>query len=255
MKTLLAMAMGLMGSASALAQAVPLPLEGIGGRPVPAHYARLEGSGASQTLFRILKAHQEGCAKLGKAVDLPPEGAPVSKITRDDYYTATHLIEFRREEVLSIDSNCALSWQAQTPRLIVISPQGACTLYVEKRMALGVCRAAPNAPMTLLPTLQQEILGHDSTRNCVRTAGQTAGFRSVQCVERPPEPWRSFLYRAGADRHGIVLESVVTMAPNDEVIENVRAVEVRKNITVGSDMLDLARSQGFTINLGMETRQ
>jgi hypothetical protein len=138
MKTLLAMAMGLMGSASALAQAVPLPLEGIGGRPVPAHYARLEGSGASQTLFRILKAHQEGCAKLGKAVDLPPEGAPVSKITRDDYYTATHLIEFRREEVLSIDSNCALSWQAQTPRLIVISPQGACTLYVEKRMALGV---------------------------------------------------------------------------------------------------------------------
>lgn len=77
----------------------------------------------------------------------------------------------------------------------------------------------------------------------------------MQCVERPPEPWRSFLYRAGADRRGIVLESVVTMAPNDEVIENVRAVEVRKNITVGSDMLDLARSQGFTINLGMETRQ
>ena len=248
MKTRLAVAMGLAGPALALAQPVPLPLEGIGGSPVPAHYVRLEGSGASQTLFRILKAHQEGCAKLGTAVDLPPEGAPVSRITRDDYYTATHLIEFTREEVLSIDSNCVPFWQAQPPRLIVTSPQGACTLYVEKRIALGVCRPAPSAPMTPLPTLQQEILGHDSTRNCVRTTAQTAGLRSVQCVERPPEPWRSFLYRAGADRRGMVLESVVTMAPNDEVIGSLQAVEVRKNITVGSDMLDLARSQGFTIN-------
>lgn len=255
MKTLIATTMGFVSATLAFAQPVPLPLAGIGGSPVPAHYVRLEGSGASQTLLQILRAHQQGCARLGRSVDLPPEGTPVSRITRDDYYTATHLIEFRREEVLSIDSNCALSWQAQTPKLLVVSPQGACTLYVERRMALGVCRAAPSAPMTPLPTLQQEILGNDSTRNCVRTAAQTAGLRSVQCVERPPEPWRSFLYRAGADRRGIVLESIVTMAPNDEVIENVRAVEVRKNITVGSDMLDLARSQGFTINPGMEPRQ
>jgi len=255
MRTLFAMAMGLMGSALVLAQAVPLPLEGIGGRPVPAHYVRLEGSVASQTLFRILKAHQQGCAKLGKFVDLPPEGTPVSRMTRDDYYTATHLIEFTRVEVLNIDSNCALSWQAQTPRLIVTSPQGACTLYVEKRMALGACRPAPNAPMTPLPTLQQEILGHDSARNCLRTAAQTAGLRGVQCVERPPEPWRSFLYRAGADRRGIVLEEVVTMTSNNEIIGSLKAVDVRKNITVGSDMLDLAHSQGFKINPGMEPRQ
>jgi hypothetical protein len=255
MKTLFAMAMGLIGPTLALAQTLPLPFEGIGGRPVPAHYVRLEGSGASKTLLQILRSHQQACAKLGRQVDLPPDGASVSRVTRDDYFTATHLIEFRREEVLSIDSNCALSWQAQTPRLIVTSPQGACTLYVEKRVALGACRFAPSAPMTTLPTVQQEILGYDSEKNCMRTAAQTAGFRSVQCVERPPEFWRSFLYRAGADRRGIVLESIVTMAPNDEVIENIWAVEVRKNITVGSDMLDLARSQGFTINPGMEPRQ
>lgn len=80
-------------------------------------------------------------------------------------------------------------------------------------------------------------------------------LRSVQCVERPPEPWRSFLYQAGADRRGIVLEDVVTMAPDDEEVATLRAVEVRTNITVGSDMLNLARSLGYRINPGVAARR
>lgn len=255
MRTLIGMASLLASTTLALAQSVPLPFENIGGQPVAAHYVRLEGSRTSGTLFRILRSHQQLCARMGRTADLPPEGAPVARITRHDYYTGTHLIEFRREEQLTIDSNCVTSWQEQTPQLRVISPQGACTFYMKTRMALGMCQPSPLDRVTPLPTLQQEVLGHDPSRNCTRTAAQTGGLRSVQCVELPPEPWRSFLYRAGADRRGIVLEAITTMAPNDEEVENIRAVDVRKNITVGSDMLDLARTQDFTINSGVGHRQ
>jgi len=255
MKILLGNVIGLAGTTLAMAQPFPSPLVNIGGSPVAAHHVRLEGTLVSAIGHRILRMHQELCSRTGRIVDLPPEGSPVTRITRDDYYTATHLIEFTRREQFVINHDCVASWQEQrTPSLLVISPQGACTFHIRARMATGMCEATPGAPLTILPTLRQEVIGTDSSRNCVRTAASMGVLRSEQCVELPPEPWRSFLYRAGADRRGIVLESLTTMAPNNEEVETLRAVEVRKNITVGSDMLNLARSLGYTINPGTERR-
>jgi hypothetical protein len=254
-RTLIGMTMGLMGAALAIAQPIPSPFANIGGAPVAAHHVRLEGTVGTQSLYRLLRTNQELCARLGRIVDLPPEGTPVFRITRDDYYTATHLIQFTRKENLQINSDCVASWQEQTPSLLVTSPQGACTFNMRARMALGMCESTPGAPLTILPTLGQEVLGTDTSRNCVRTAARMGGLLSVQCVELPPEPWRSFLYRAGADRRGIVLEDIVTLAPNEEEVATLRAVEVRKNITVGSDMLNLARSLGYRINPGVEPRR
>lgn len=255
MKKLMAIAMNLVGATFAMAQPIASPFVNIGGAPVAAHHVRLEGTAGTQSHYRILRSHQEICARMGRIVDLPPEGSPVIRITRDDYYTATHLIEFTRKEQLLINHDCVASWQEQqVPSLLVISPQGACRFHMRTRMALGMCEAAPGAPMTILPTLRQEVIGTDSARNCVRTVTSMGRLRNEQCVELPPEPWRSFLYRAGADRRGIVLESITTMAPNNEEVETLRAVEVRKSITVGSDMLNLARSLGYTINPGTERR-
>lgn len=256
MKTLMVIAINLAGATFAVAQPTPSPLVNIGGSPVAAHHVRLEGTLVSAIGHRILRTSQELCARMGRIVDLPPEGSPVVRITRDDYYTATHLIQFTRVEQFSINPDCVASWQEQrTPSLLVISPQGACTFHIRARMATGMCEDVPGAPLTILPTLRQEVIGTDSARNCVRTATSMGVLRSEQCVELPPEPWRSFLYRVGADRRGIVLESITTMAPNNEEVETLRAVEVRKNITVGSDMLNLARSLGYSINPGMERRR
>jgi len=253
MKPLIAIAINLAGATLAMAQPFPSPLVNIGGSPVAAHHVRLEGTLVSAIGHRILRSLQELCARNGRVVDLPPEGSPITRITRDDYYTATHLIEFTRQEQFVID-DCVASWQEQTPSLLVISPQGACTFYMRTRMALGMCEATPGAPLTILPTLGQQVIGTDSARNCVRTATSMGALRSEQCVELPPERWRSFLYRAGADRRGIVLEAINHMSPNDEDVRTLRAVEVRKNITVGSDILNLARTLGYTINPGTERR-
>lgn len=244
MKILMAAAITLAGATLAMAQPIPSPFASIGGAAIAAHHLRLEGTAGTESLHRILRTSQELCTRMGRIVDLPPEGSPVVRITRDDYYTATHLIQFTRQEQLLINPDCVASWQEQTPSLLVISPQGACTFYMRTRMALGMCEATPGAPLTILPTLLQEVIGTDSARNCVRTATSMGGLRSEQCVELPPEPWRSFLYRAGADRRGIVLESITTMAPNNEEVETLRAVEVRKNITLG-----------YTINPGMVRRR
>lgn len=249
MNLLIRIVIGLACISSAMAEQIPSPFTNIGGAPVPAHHVRLEGTSGTETNHRLLRSQQELCAKLGKMVDLPPQGSPVARITRDDYYTATHLIEFTRRQQLIINADCVASWQEfRIPSLLVISPQGACQFNMRARMAYGACEAVPGAPLTILPTLRQEVLGTDSARNCVRTVTLSGGLRNVQCVELPPQPWRSFLYRAGADRRGIVLESITTMSPNDEEVQTLRAVEVRKNITVGSDMLNLARSLGYTIN-------
>jgi hypothetical protein len=247
-------AMGLLSVQEAIAQAAPTPLEGIGGKPMPADHVRLEGSGGSGHSLWLLRFHQAACARLGRPVELPPEGTTVVRVTRDDHDTATLSIEFTRRVTLTLGSDCVLSWQKQEPKLRVFSPQGACTLYIKARMASGMCRPTPNARMTTLATMPQELLGLDRARNCARTAAQTGSLRNVQCVELAPEPRRSFLYRAGADRRGIVLESTTTMAPNDEEVEDIRATDVRKNTTVGSDMHDLADSQGFTVNPDMGTR-
>jgi hypothetical protein len=254
MKILLGMAIGLAGTSLAMAQPIPSPFANIGGKPIAAHHVRLEGTLVSASAHRILRNHQELCAKMGRIVDLPADGSPVAKITRDDYYTATHLIEFTRREQFVI-SDCVPSWQeVRVPSLLVTSPQGACTFHMRARMATGMCEATPGAPLTILPTLRQEVIGTDTARNCVRTVTSMGVLRSIQCVELPPEAWRSFLYRAGADRRGIVLEAINHMAANDEEVQTLRAVEVRKNITVGSDILNLARTLGYTINPGTERR-
>lgn len=255
MKTLMVIAINLAAATLAVAQPTPSPLLNLGGSPVAAHHVRLEGTAGTEPIYRILRTSQELCARMGRIVDLPPQGSPVVRITRDDYYTATHLIQFTRVEQFSINPDCVASWQEQrTPSLLVISPQGACTFHMRARMATGMCEDVPGAPLTILPTVGQQVIGTDSARNCVRTVTSMGRLRNEQCVELPPEPWRSFLYRAGADRRGIVLESLTTMAPNNEEVETLRAVEVRKNITVGSDMLNLARSLGYSINPGTERR-
>lgn len=249
MKTAFAITMSLICAQWALAQSVHLPLENIGGSPVAAHYVRLEGVG-QQISYGTLRFAQQSCAKLGRHVDLPPEGAPITKMTREDYYTATHLIEFTRIQTLLITSDCVLKWQDLKPKLNVHHPYGVCKLDLTTKIALGHCDGTTSGTMIPLPTLPQEVLGMDRTRSCVKTATQVGRLRSVQCVQRPSESWRSFLYRAGADRQGLILEDRGTMEPNNEVLRDIRAVEVRKNITVGSDILDLARTQGFTINPG-----
>jgi hypothetical protein len=231
------------------AQEERFPFAGAGGRPVAAHYVRLEGVG-SQLGHGLLRDTQTKCEMMGRSVQLPPEGSPISRMRREDYYTATHLIQYTSGEVLIINPRCELEWTSIKPELVVHHPWGVCSLNVRTRTAKGQCDSTRQGPVVPLPTLrlQIEVLGADPDSRCVRTATEIMGIRSVQCIEARPESedWRSYVYRGGPDRRGIVLESRGTSVPSGEVLSDIRAVEIRRNITVGSDMLDLARTQGFS---------
>lgn len=240
-------ALSFLGSSLALAKEPPLRLESFGGKPVEAHYVRLEGGG-SQFGYDALKISQQMCAQQGLIVEIPPKGEPIARLTREDYYTATHLIEYRRTEVFVISRDCKAQWLEMEPKLRIHSPYGICSVDVWHKKARGRCDGSTNHPMIPLPALPQEVLGIDHTRNCILTAAQMFDIRTVHCVERQCEPWRSFQYRAGADRRGILLTDRGIHVPSGTLTTDIRAVEVRKNITIGSDVLTLARTLGFKIS-------
>jgi hypothetical protein len=240
------LALGLLGAPWALSQEAPLRLESFGGTRVPAHYVRLEGAG-SQVGYSILKLHQQMCERQGKPVEIPAEAEPISRITREDYYTPTHLIEYKRTQIFFITRDCTTEWKEIGPQLRIHSPYGVCSLKLLQKTAKGRCDGSTSGSMIPLPQRSQEVLGTDLTRNCIRTAAEIFGLRSVHCVEPQAQPWRSFLYRAGAYRRGILLTDRGTHVPNGTLVTDIEAVEIRKNTTIGSDVLTLARTLGFRI--------
>jgi len=240
------LALGLLGAPWALAQEAPLRLESYGGTRVPAHYVRLEGAGP-ETGYRALRLLQQQCERLARRVEIPAEGEPISRITREDYYTATHLIEYQRTELFAITRDCTTEWKEVEPKLRIHSPYGICSLNLPQSKARGRCDGSTHGSMIPLSERAQEVLGTDLARNCIRTAAEMFGMRSVYCVEPQAQPWRSFLYRGGADRRGILLSDRGTHVPSGMVLRDITAVEVRKNTTIGSDVLTLARTLGFRI--------
>jgi hypothetical protein len=222
------------------------PFAGVGGNPVPAHYVRMEGPGADQ--WQLLQLNQRTCARLGRQVEIPPEGTPNTHISVERYYTPTHLITYTHSVILVVSLDCVLEWQEAFTTLKVHSPRGVCTFDLRSRSASGACgdHGDPVLPLPAL-RLNPQALGYDSALGCQRGFVQADGMRVERCVEPRPasEAWRSYLEIGGPDYRGLLLAERAVALQGDRVSLDIRAVEVRRNITVGSDMLDLARTQGF----------
>jgi hypothetical protein len=240
------LALGLLSAPWAVAQEAPIRLDSYGGTRVPAHYVRLEGNGSNGG-YKVLKGHQQLCQRHGKPVEMPAEGEPIAKVTREDYYTPTHLIEYTRTKLFLITRDCTSGWQDHRSELRIRSPYGNCSLFLMQRRARGRCDGSTQGTMTQLPQVPLEGLGMDKAKNCIRTATEIHGVRTVHCVEPQPQPWRSFLYRAGGNRSGILIADRRTYVASGVVAIDIEAVEIRKNTTIGSDVLTLARTLGFTI--------
>lgn len=257
--SLLILMIGLAGASGALAQSVPLPFDNVGGAPVAAHYVRLEGSGREKLARDTWKDAQARCQRfLGVQVALPPDGEPLIKVTQEEYYTASHLIVSTRVKSFRIEPGCGSThWVEGEPSISVKHSGGVCDFNLKSRVAIGYgCDPSDRGGADRLVTganAPPEQLGTDGGMDCVRTAVEAGGVRIERCIRSRPEPWASFKYGAGGPNSpGILLATRTIFLPNGEVMEDLKAVDVRENITVGSDMLDLAHTQGFTV-LGMSS--
>jgi hypothetical protein len=249
MKSPWILCMGLVAMPFAQAQAPVqrFPFAGVGGNPVPAHYVRLEGLGSD--IWQLLQLNQRACARLGHHVEIPPEGTPTSHISVERYYTPTHLITYTHSVILNVSADCVLEWQEVLTTLKAHSPRGVCTFDLRRHSASGACgdHGEPVLPLPAL-RLNPQALGHDSALGCQIRFVQAHGTRVERCVEPRPasEAWRSYLEIGGPDYRGLLLAERAIELQSNRVSQDIRAVEVRRNITVGSDMLDLARTQGFS---------
>ena len=253
MKSMAVASLGLLCLLQAQAQAPVqrFPFANVGGQPIQAHYVRLEG-GSPNVNRPTLLLNQRLCAELGlRAAPLPPEGTLLTRTTVERYYTPSHLIDYRFTARLGYTAACALEWSPATlAELKVHSPRGVCTLDLRRREAFGACGDS-RGPVLPEPALRvnYERLGVDGELGCENKLVDMHGIRVQRCVEPRPvsEMWHSYLYIGGPSMRGLLLAERSTDVSSNEVMDEVRAVEVRRNITVGSDMLDLARTQGFSI--------
>lgn len=236
-RLLLIGAIGVM--ASGMSEAAPH--DDIPGHEILVNHVRLEGSSMEKFHQDLRRYMADTCAAMGKPVQAPKEGVPVSRVDYDLYYSATSITTYIHTDIQQISPACE-PFHNKTTEVEILSSSGLCQVSPGRKVARGNCDIPRAGVKRIVPTRSGIVATGETltlaNEKCKVFAGKYAILNTEYCIAPAPNGFNGFAASWHAENPGVILK-LVNWADTDRTsrIVDVSAKEVQFSIKVSHSVM------------------